>query len=87
MKRVLVATFMQETGSFNPMLSRYEDFNILRGDEILNAFRGTGASTGGTLEVLAERDDIEIVPTYAAWMGTTGGPVGSADLAYNLRTP
>ncbi|MDP6042500.1 MAG: M81 family metallopeptidase [Candidatus Latescibacteria bacterium] len=79
MKRVLIATFMQETGSFNPKPTIYEDFNILRGREILDAFRQSGGSTRGTVEVLDERSDIEIVPTYAAWTGT-GGPVSTADL-------
>ncbi|MCZ6633277.1 MAG: M81 family metallopeptidase [bacterium] len=79
MKRVLIATFMQETGSFNPKPMIYDDFNILRGQEILDAFRQSGGSTRGTVEVLDKRDDIEIVPTYAAWSGT-GGPVATADL-------
>lgn len=40
---------------------------------------GSGGSTRGILEVLGKRDDIEIVPTYAAFAGT-GGPVATADL-------
>ncbi|MFP6645701.1 MAG: M81 family metallopeptidase [Candidatus Latescibacterota bacterium] len=60
-------------------MSRYEDFDILRGQEIVDAFTGSGGSTRGILEVLGKRDDIEIVPTYAAFAGT-GGPVAIADL-------
>jgi microcystin degradation protein MlrC len=81
MKRVLVAAFMQETGSFTPMRSHYEDFNVLRGAEILEVFSGgAGSLISGTLEALAGQDDVEIVPAYAAWMDTTGGPVATRDL-------
>lgn len=80
MKRVLIATFTHEVGSFHPMLTTYDDFNKLWGQDILDAFRGGGATTSGVIEVLDERDDIEIVPTYAAYPNTTGGLVETAGL-------
>lgn len=80
MERVLIAKFIQSGDrELQPEAVTYEDFDILRGQEIVDAFTGSGGSTRGILEVLGKRDDIEIVPTYAAFAGT-GGPVATADL-------
>ena len=79
MKRILIAGFRQETGSFNPKPSTYEDFDILAGQELLDASRSSGGYVGGALKVFDARDDIEVVPTYSASAGT-GGPVATADL-------
>ena len=79
MKRVMIGQFTQEKGSFNPKLSTYDDFNIFRGQEIIDRNRGRDSAMGGALEVFEERSDIEVVPTYAAGMVTTGGPVAAAD--------
>ena len=78
MKRVLIGTMSHEVGSFHPMHSGYDDFHHLWGQDSLDAFDGGGGTTGGVIEVLKARDDIEIVPTYAAWMNTTGGLVEKA---------
>ncbi|AWT60474.1 MAG: hypothetical protein DF168_01688 [Candidatus Moanabacter tarae] len=80
MKRVLIATFTHEVGSFHPMLSKYEDFNHLWGKDIIKAFGEGTSTTTGVIEVLKTRKDIEIVPSYAAWMDTTGGLVQTAAL-------
>ena len=80
MKRVLIATFSHEVGSFHPMLSTYEDFNHLWGQDIVEAFSGGDSTTAGVIDILSEREDIEIVPSYAAWMNTTGGLVETAGL-------
>ena len=79
MKRVLVAGFRQETGSFNPKPSTYEDFDVLSGQQLLDASRQSGGYVGGAAKVFDARDDIEIVPTYSASAGT-GGPVATTDL-------
>ncbi|MBK37159.1 MAG: microcystin degradation protein MlrC [Gemmatimonadetes bacterium] len=78
MKRVLIGTMTHEVGSFHPMHSGYDEFHHLWGQDILEAFNGGGSTTWGAIEVLKERDDVEIVPTYAAWMNTTGGLVEKA---------
>ena len=51
----------------NPVPSSSEDFDISRGADLL----GFGARTyiGGAVSVLSARDDVDIVPIYAA-----GGP-------------
>ncbi len=80
MKRVLIAVFKQEVGSFNPSKTRYEDFNIRRGEEIVHSLRHTNTTTAGVLDTFQEHAGIEVVPTYAAWAGTTGGLVDENDL-------
>ena len=79
-KRVLIAAFQQEVGSFNPQNTRYEDFLIRRGDEIIRDLRDSNTTTAGALQILESRDDIEIVPTYAALARVTGGLVVEEDL-------
>ena len=79
-KRVIVAGLYEEVGSFNPLMTRYEDFQIRRGREILDQLRGTDSATAGGIAVLEARDDIELVPTVHAFRDATGGPVAAADL-------
>ena len=80
MKRVLMAVFKQEVGSFNPKPTQFDDFEIRRGSALIDDLRPTNTTTGGAIEVFTERDNIEIVPTYAAWARTTGGLVVQQDL-------
>ena len=75
----MIAGFLQETGSFNPKPTVYDDFDVLVGDRVLEAFRGSRHYIGGAARVFDARDDVEIVPTYSASSGT-GGPVPAADL-------
>lgn len=79
MWRVLVAELKQETATFNPMRTRFEDFHIYQGDEILAAYRGTKTELAGALEVMAADGRIEVVPTFAA-AAVSGGPVVTQDL-------
>ena len=80
MKRILIAGFYQEVGSFNPRNTRYDDFQIWRGSEIVRDLAGSDTTVGGALEVLQGRGDIEVIPTYAALAPVTSGPVVEADL-------
>lgn len=75
MKRVLIGMMAHEVGSFHPRHSSYDQFHHLWGQEIFEEFSSGGSTLWGAIQVLQERDDIEIVPTYAAWMDTTGGLV------------
>lgn len=79
MWRVLVAELKQETATFNPMRTRFDDFHIYLGDEIRHAYRSTRTELGGAMEVLAADGRIEIVPTFAA-AAVSGGPVLTQDL-------
>ena len=76
--RVLVAELKQETATFNPMLSRYDDFQVHHGSGMIDAYRHTRTELAGAMQVL-EPEGIEIVPTLAA-AAVSGGPVVDADL-------
>lgn len=76
---VLIAELKQETATFNPALSHYDDFRIYRGDDILTAYRGTQTELAGALDVCSARKSLEVVPTLAA-DAVSGGPVATADL-------
>ena len=76
--RVVVAELKQETATFNPARSRYDDFQIYRGVEILDTYRGTRTELAGAMAVL-EPEGIEIIPTLAA-TAVSGGPIADADL-------
>jgi microcystin degradation protein MlrC len=65
MPRILIAECMQEISSFNPVPSRFEDFRVLRGTEVVEAQRGTNTAMGGAARVL-EAAGAELVPAYSA---------------------
>jgi len=71
MTRILIVECMQEISSFNPMLSGYENFHILRGDEIYQQ-RGRNQAIGGALSVFEARRDLEVVPAISARSGSAG---------------
>ena len=79
MTRVLIAELQQETSTFNPHPTRYEDFLVVRGAAILAELQGTNTEIAGALDVFAEHGDVEIVPTVAAW-AVPHGPVVDAVL-------
>ena len=78
MKRVLLAKFNLEVGSFNPHRTQYGDFTVHRGAGLMEALRGSNSTLAGNIDILADRADIEMVPTYGAWCNTTGGLVEAA---------
>ena len=80
MKRVLLAKFNHEVGSFNPRRTYYGDFAIHRGADLLAAARSSNSTLAGNIDVLAARPDIELVPTWGAWCNTTGGLVAEPDM-------
>lgn len=79
MKRVLIAELKQETATFNPAPTHYDDFRIYRGTDIIAAYRGTRTELGGAIEVFESAGDITLVPAMAA-AAVSGGPITSADL-------
>ena len=79
MPRVLIAEMKQETGVFNPVPTRYDDFQIVLGEHLLETLRGTKTEVAGALDVFKEAANIEVVPTMAAW-AVSGGYIPTADL-------
>lgn len=77
MPKILLAGFMQEISTFNPVECHYDYFKILRGDEIVEDSRGKNTEYGGALEVL-ESNGCEIVPAWHAG-GDAAGPLAHAD--------
>jgi microcystin degradation protein MlrC len=71
MTRILIVECMQEISSFNPLPSGYENFDILRGDEIYQQ-RGRNQAIGGALSVFEARRDLEVVPAISARAGSAG---------------
>ena len=80
MKRILLAKFNHEVGSFNPQLTYYDDFTIHRGPDLLETTRSSNSTLAGNIDILEARSDIELVPTYGAWCNTTGGLVAGPDM-------
>ena len=80
MHRVLIVECQQEVSSFNPVPSRYADFQVHRGAALLEARRGTGTYLGGALGVLEQRADVLIVPVYGA-IACSAGPLAADGFA------
>ena len=78
--RILIAQLKQETSSFNPCLTRYDDFHQLQGDALLESFRGTRTEISGALDTFAASTE-EVVPLggLGAW-AVSGGPICETDL-------
>ncbi len=81
MPKVLIAECKQEISSFNPVRSRYEDFAVLFGKDILKCHREVGSEIGGAVRVFDTRSDVNLVPAYSAAMITSGGTLAAADFA------
>lgn len=78
--RILVVELKQETSSFNPQLTLYEDFHQAHGGDLLSARRGTDTEIAGALDVFDESDLIvEPLGGMAAW-AVSGGPIRDTDL-------
>ncbi len=78
--RILVAECKQEVSSFNPVLSRYEDFEMVWGAALIAAHSGLNTEMAGALDVFHEHD-VTIVPAYSARAITSGGTLAAADYA------
>ena len=76
--RVLIGELKQETSSFNPRMTERELFEVLVGEDIFS-LAGTNTELAGALDVFAEHDDIEVIPTFAAW-SCSGGPIATSTL-------
>lgn len=79
MWRVLIAALKQETATFNPVRTRYEDFHVVTGNELFEAYRGTQTELAGAMDVLSADGRVEIVPAFAV-DAVSGGPVATSAL-------
>jgi microcystin degradation protein MlrC len=84
MRRIGVASIMQESNTFAPQLSELADFErqgLHRGAEMVERCRGTNTEAGGALDAL-ERHGVVSVPLLRAW-GLSSGPL-TADALRSL---
>jgi microcystin degradation protein MlrC len=79
MLNIALAECIHEISSFNPVPTRYDDFLVSVGDEILERHRSATYEVAGVMDVLSRRSDVRIVPTYSVRGMTSGGPVADAD--------
>lgn len=77
MRKILIADCEQEISSFNPLPSEYSDFTILVGNELFDAHAEADTCVRGALDVLGERDDLELVPVMGA-TACSAGPLSAA---------
>ncbi|HWB99444.1 MAG TPA: M81 family metallopeptidase, partial [Bryobacteraceae bacterium] len=85
MQRILIGECKQETSSFNPRLSGYEDFAVEFGEAVVAHHRRVRNEVGGALEVFGSRPDVQIIPTFSARSITSGGAVTAAAFDRMLR--
>jgi microcystin degradation protein MlrC len=64
--RIAIASMLQESNTFSPVYSYYDDFTPVFGDAVLERHRGKLTEMGGFLDVLA-RARLEVAPICAAW--------------------
>jgi len=77
-KRVILAGLKQETATFNPVLTRSDDFEIRRRSDLVLDLRNAQSEIAGAVRVF-ESASVEIVPTMIAW-AVSGGPIESSSL-------
>jgi len=77
-RRILLACFKQETSSFNPALTGYDDFQTCAGADVRRVLGTTSTEVAGALGVF-DAAGVEVSAALAAWSGS-GGPVAEADL-------
>ena len=78
-KRLLIAGLKQETSCFNPVLTRYDRFQIRSGDDMLRSLSGTNTEIAGAADVFSAHSDLDVLPAWTAWSGS-GGPIDQRDL-------
>ncbi|HLJ15798.1 MAG TPA: M81 family metallopeptidase [Bryobacteraceae bacterium] len=63
---IAIASILQESNTFSPVMTRYEDFSPVFGPAVLERHRGKMTEMGGFLSVLAKSRK-EVAPVCAAW--------------------
>ena len=87
MPRILIAECKQEVSTFNPVASRYTDFAVRLGEEVIKHHRTVKDEIAGALAVFDARPDIELVPTYSARSITSGGVLDATEFARLYHPP
>jgi microcystin degradation protein MlrC len=77
--KIAVGSILQESNTFSPVLTRYDDFSPVFGDAVLKRHRGKLTEMGGFLDVLEKVRNIRVAPVCAAW-AITANRLVAADL-------
>lgn len=64
--RIAIASMLQESNTFSPVYTHYEDFTPVFGKAVLERHRGKLTEMGGFLDVL-DREKVDVAPVCAAW--------------------
>lgn len=64
--RIAIASMLQESNTFSPVYTRYQDFSPVFGREVLARHTGKLTEMGGFLDVLGTTK-VEVAPVCAAW--------------------
>ncbi|HYI93000.1 MAG TPA: M81 family metallopeptidase [Bryobacteraceae bacterium] len=64
--RIGIASILQESNTFSPVFTKYEDFNPVFGQAVLERHTGKLTEMGGFIRVLSDAR-ATIVPICAAW--------------------
>lgn len=64
--RVAIASILQESNTFSPVHTHYDDFSPVFGDAVLQRHEGKLTEMGGFISILREKS-AEIAPVCAAW--------------------
>jgi microcystin degradation protein MlrC len=81
--RVAIASIIQESNTFSPVRTHFEDFSPVFGQEALKRHEGRATEMGGFIEVLRSTR-CQIQPICAAW-AITAGPMLRADYRRLVR--
>ncbi|WP_397570377.1 M81 family metallopeptidase [Schlesneria sp. T3-172] len=73
MPRIVIAECKQEVSTFNPTSSCFEDFRIVRGEQLLSHHRKVREEVGGALSVFDADSSVKLAPTFGASANTSGG--------------
>ena len=63
-KRILIAGCSQEVSTFNPVLSTYEDFTVVFGDDVVERSMGKNSAIAGAVGLFRADGDIEVVSSF-----------------------
>ena len=79
MTNITIAEMRQETASFNPFPTDYRDVSAIPGSPTARQVYGTKTEISGFMDVMAEDDEISLIPTMSA-ASVSGGAIPTVDL-------
>lgn len=78
-RKILIAECLHEVCSFNPAPTRYDDFFVNFGEQMLAYHQRGGTEVAGALHVFKDHTDVTVIPTYSARGIASGGVIPKAD--------